>query len=89
PTSCVQPHCDYKNFGICPVISLGDCDPDNGGHIVLWDFQLVVRFPPGALVILPSALVEHSNTPVANDETRMSFAQFMASGLVHWVHNGM
>ncbi|KAJ7585724.1 hypothetical protein C8J56DRAFT_788327 [Mycena floridula] len=83
------PHRDYKNFGICPVISLGDYDPDNGGHIILWDFQLVVRFPPGALVILPSALVEHSNTPVANYETRMSFAQFTASGLVRWVHNGM
>ncbi|KAJ7595887.1 hypothetical protein C8J56DRAFT_775540 [Mycena floridula] len=82
-------HCDYKNFGICPVISLGDFNPDNGGHLVLWDLGLVIRFPPGALIILPSALVKHSNTPVADQETRISFAQFTASGLVRWVHNGM
>ncbi|KAF8188313.1 hypothetical protein K438DRAFT_1972511 [Mycena galopus ATCC 62051] len=62
--------------------------PRPGGHLVLWDLRLVVEFPPGALILLPSATIAHSNIPVADDEERISFTQFTAGGLFRFVDNG-
>lgn len=69
-------------------MAIGKFNDKLGGHLVLWDLRLVIRFPPGSLIILPSALIEHSNTPIAEDETRMSVTQYSAAGLFRWVHNG-
>lgn len=84
------PHCDWANFaaGQCTVTSLGDFDADKGGHLAFWDLGLVVRFPPGSVIFLPSALVRHSNTPIAPHERRYSFAQYTAGGIFRWVSNG-
>ena len=83
-------HCDWGNFscGQCSVTSLGDYNPDKGGHLVLWDLGLIVRFPPGSVILLPSALVRHSNTPIAPHERRYSFAQYTSGGLFRWAYNG-
>jgi hypothetical protein len=88
-TEC-YPHRDWANFscGQCTVTSLGDYDPDQGGHLVLWDLGIVVRFPPGSVILLPSALVRHSNTPIASHEHRYSFAQYSSGGLFRWAQNG-
>lgn len=90
PNTCTLRHRDFLNFaaGACPVFALGKFDPTRGGHLVLWDLKLVIQFPPGSLIILPSALLEHSNLPIQQGETRMSFAQYTAAGLLRWVHNG-
>jgi hypothetical protein len=84
------PHCDWANFapGECVVVSLGDFDADRGGHLALWSLGLVVHFPPGSVIFLPSALVQHSNTPIGPHERRYSFAQYMSGGLFWWVFNG-
>ena len=50
--------------------------------------KLVVEFPPGATVLIPSSLVVHSNTRLQEGEERMSFAQYAAGGLFCWVDNG-
>lgn len=42
----------------------------------------------GAVILLPSAIVEHGNVPVRDGETRMSFTQYAAGGLFRWVHYG-
>jgi predicted 2-oxoglutarate/Fe(II)-dependent dioxygenase YbiX len=55
---------------------------------VLWDLNLVVEFPPGALILLPSATLAHSNIPVAPGEKRASFTQFSAGGIFRYVDNG-
>ncbi|KAJ7773776.1 hypothetical protein B0H14DRAFT_3508724 [Mycena olivaceomarginata] len=83
-------HQDVCNlpFGWCAVQSLGQFDATKGGHLVLWDLKLVVEFPAGAFVLLPSATIVHSNVPVADGEERMSFTQFSAGGLFRYVDYG-
>lgn len=84
------PHCDWANFapGECVVVSLGDFDAKKGGHLALWNLGLVVCFPPGSVIFLPSALVRHSNTPIGPNERRYSFAQYTSGGIFRWVSNG-
>lgn len=48
----------------------------------------MVEFPPNSLVLIPSATVEHSNSPIAKDEERVSFTLFCGGGLFRWVDNG-
>lgn len=88
-TECFK-HTDFANlpFGWCSVTALGNFDPQKGGHLVLWDCHLVVEFPPGATILLPSAILAHSNTTVAPHETRYSFTQYTAGGLFRWVEQG-
>jgi hypothetical protein len=54
----------------------------------LWDLGLVVRFPPGSTIFLPSALIRHSNTPVSAHERRYSFAQYTSGGIFRWIGHG-
>jgi hypothetical protein len=90
PRAICAPHLDFANlgWGWCAITALGDFDPDVGGHLILWDLRLVVRFPPGATILLPSAAIRHSNTPIRNHEHRCSFVQYTAGGLFRWVRNG-
>nr|GAT56089.1 predicted protein [Mycena chlorophos] len=73
-------HRDVLNlpFGWCAIQALGRFDPTKGGHLILWDLKLVIELPAGALILIPSAMLAHSNIPVQNDETRTSFTQFTA-----------
>ncbi|KAL0565683.1 hypothetical protein V5O48_016337, partial [Marasmius crinis-equi] len=84
------PHRDFKNlvFGMCMVYASGDYDYREGGHLILWDLGLVIEFPPGSFIFLPSALLEHSNVCIRDGERRSSMVLFSASGLFRWVHNG-
>ncbi|KAJ7723135.1 hypothetical protein B0H16DRAFT_1737346 [Mycena metata] len=83
-------HRDVLNlaFGWCAIQALGRYDATLGGHLVLWDLELVVEFPHGALILLPSATVAHSNIPVREGEERVSFTQFSAGGIFRYVDNG-
>ena len=84
------PHTDDGNLAQswCSITPLGRFDPTCGGHLVLWDFGLVIEFPPGATVLIPSALIRHSNTSLQAGETRYSMIQYAAGGLFRWVHHG-
>ena len=73
-----------KEPGWCCITALGDFDPTKGGHLVLWDLKLVIEFPPGSTVLLPSAAIAHSNTAIDCREMRCSFTQFTAGGLFRW-----
>jgi hypothetical protein len=55
---------------------------------VLWDSRLVIEFPPGSTILISSAVLTHSNVPVASHESRYSFTQYCAGGLFRWVDNG-
>ncbi|KAJ7838460.1 hypothetical protein B0H14DRAFT_3459304 [Mycena olivaceomarginata] len=61
---------------------------DFGGHLILWDLKLIIRFPPGATILIPSAIIRHSNIPVQPHEKRFSFVQYTAGGLFRWIRNG-
>ncbi|KAJ6451730.1 hypothetical protein C8R45DRAFT_1057096 [Mycena sanguinolenta] len=90
PRVCTFKHRDVCNlpFGWCAIQSLGNFDATIGGHLVLWDANLVVEFPAGALILLPSATIAHSNVPVRDHEERISFTQFTAGNLFRFVDNG-
>ncbi|KAF5353901.1 hypothetical protein D9756_007287 [Leucocoprinus leucothites] len=84
------PHTDEGNLAQswCSITPVGSFDPSTGGHLVLWDFGLVIDFPPGATALIPSALIRHSNTSIAAGETRFSTIQYAAGGLYRWVYRG-
>lgn len=72
---------------MCSVTPYGTYDPTRGGHLILWDLHLVIEFPAGSTILLPSAIVAHSNVKVAKHERRYSFAQYTAGALFRWVDN--
>ncbi|HXC06529.1 MAG TPA: hypothetical protein VNZ86_17355 [Bacteroidia bacterium] len=72
----------------CSVTALGKFDSTQGGHLVLWDFGLIIEFPAGSTILIPSALLVHSNTSIQPDESRCSIVQYAAGGLFRWVENG-
>jgi hypothetical protein len=84
------PHTDQSNLaqGWCSITPLGDFDPRNGGHLVLWDFGLVIQFPPGATALIPSSLIIHSNTTIQPGETRYSIVQYASGRMFRWLNNG-
>jgi hypothetical protein len=90
PRTICAPHLDFANlaWGWCAITALGDFDPDLGGHLILWDLRMVIRFPPGSTILIPSALIRHSNVPIRAHEYRGSFVQYTAGGLFRWVRNG-
>lgn len=55
---------------------------------MLWDLQLVIEFPPGSTILIPSAVLRHSNTAIQKGEERYSFTQYTAGGLFRWVDHG-
>ena len=90
PQTVTVPHTDHANpaYGICAVTALGRFTADTGGHLVLPEFRLIIRFPPGATIILPSAAVIHYNLPIPPTEERFSIVQYTAAGLFRWWAHG-
>lgn len=84
------PHTDNCNLAHswCSVTALGKFDHQTGGHLVLWDFGLVVDFPAGCTILIPSSIIVHSNTAIKAHESRFSIVQYAAGGLFRWVENG-
>ncbi|RXW13449.1 hypothetical protein EST38_g12404 [Candolleomyces aberdarensis] len=84
---CILP-CAAFNFGpqVC-CKALGTFDPEQGGHLVIEELKIFIQFPPGANILIPSALLKHGNTPVGEGEVRLSFTVFCPGGLVRWVDN--
>lgn len=90
PQTVCKPHQDFANlpFGFCAITALGNFDHKKGGHLVLEEYKLIVEFPAGYTVLIPSAIVTHSNKKIAEEERRFSFTQYAAGGLFRWVENG-
>ncbi|KAJ6476549.1 hypothetical protein C8R47DRAFT_985448, partial [Mycena vitilis] len=59
-----------------------------GGHLILWDCKLILEFPPGTTILIPSAAIFHSNIPISKGEHRYSFTQYTAGGIFRWVDHG-
>ncbi|KAI0644333.1 hypothetical protein C8Q79DRAFT_913492 [Trametes meyenii] len=87
PQVVTYPHTDHLNLpaGWCAATSIGQFNHTDGGHLLLWDLKLMIEFPAGSLVLIPSAVLQHSNTTIGHDETRYSFTQYSAGGLFRWV----
>ena len=72
---------------MCAIQPLGNFDYTRGGHIILWELGLIIEFPPYYLLLIPSALITHSNTPIAKGETQVSIAHWCPGGLIRYVDN--
>ncbi|ESK96794.1 hypothetical protein Moror_6666 [Moniliophthora roreri MCA 2997] len=87
-------HYDYENRldGFCAITPLcpsdGRYDYKKGGHLILWDLRLVIEFPPGTTILLPSAIFCHSNVAIGPKERRFSFAQYSSGHLFQYVEQG-
>ena len=90
PRTVTVGHTDHLNLpcGWCSITALGDFNPKLGGHLALWDLKMVIEFPPGSTILIPSAILRHSNTPVGPDERRYSLTQFSPGGIFRWVACG-
>ncbi|PPQ84824.1 hypothetical protein CVT26_012064 [Gymnopilus dilepis] len=82
-------HRDSMNlpFGACAITALGKFDHRTGGHLVLPDLKLIIEFPVGCVILIPSATLVHANIPIQDHEFRASFTQFAAGGLFRFVEN--
>lgn len=91
PNSASYEHNDHGNraAGWCSIYCDGSFDPRYGGHLILRQFGIVVEFPPGSTVLIPSACITHGNIPVREGETRWSFAQYASGGLFRYVEYGL
>ena len=87
PNVWTHKHRDSQNcpFGWCSIQALGNFDHTQGGQLILWEPKLVVDFPSGTVILLPSSIITHSNTPVVGGETRASFTQYATGGLFRYV----
>lgn len=87
--SWTKPHRDLMNLAcwFCSVTALGRYDYTKEGHLILWELMMVIQFPPGSTIFLPSALLTHSNLPVTNG-SRTSFVQYSAAGLYRYARYG-
>jgi hypothetical protein len=90
PSTVSFTHTDPGNLshGWCSITSLGPFDPKQGSHLVLWDLHLIIEFLPGSTILLPSAVLHHSNTPIQKGKEWYSFTQYTAGGLFRWVDHG-
>ncbi|KAJ7019596.1 hypothetical protein C8F04DRAFT_1214299 [Mycena alexandri] len=77
PQTCCIGHRDFGNlaFGWCAVTALG------------WDCKIILKFPPGCTILLPSAAIFHSNIPIRTNECRYSFTQYTAGGIFRWIEH--
>ncbi|KAI0058304.1 hypothetical protein BV25DRAFT_1811115, partial [Artomyces pyxidatus] len=91
PQAVTYPHLDSQNvpYGWCAITALGDFDPVKGGHLYLWELKMVIEFPPGSTILVPSALITHGNTPIQPGETRRSFTLYCAGALMRWHTYGL
>lgn len=83
-------HRDQLNwaFGWCAITALGQFNASRSAQLILWELKLVIDFPHAATILLPSAVITHSNTVVHPDDQRSSFTQFSAGPIFRWVENG-
>ncbi|KAJ7017801.1 hypothetical protein C8F04DRAFT_1278755 [Mycena alexandri] len=83
-------HCDIFNLvhGLCPITSGGHFNHVLGGHLYLRQLRLIIQFPSGATVLIPSGCLDHGNTPIQTGETRYSVTQYAAGGLFRWAAYG-
>ena len=85
PRTVTYRHTDHLNvpWGWCAISAFGRYKL--GGHLILWELGIAIEFPPGATILIPSAVLTHSNVAIAAHEQRYSLTQYTAGGILRWV----
>ncbi|THU84100.1 hypothetical protein K435DRAFT_688228, partial [Dendrothele bispora CBS 962.96] len=89
PRTVLLEHLDHLNYiyGWCSITALGSYDYTQGGHLILFDLKMVIEFPPGWTILIPSSYLRHGNTDIAPGEKRFSFTQYTSGSLFRYVDN--
>ncbi|KAJ7168778.1 hypothetical protein C8R46DRAFT_897578, partial [Mycena filopes] len=74
-------------WGWRALTALGDYNPRWGGELILWDERKVIRFPPGATFLFPSAMTRYSFTQIRAQESCFAFSQYAHAGCVRYAEN--
>ncbi|KAJ6524637.1 hypothetical protein DFH09DRAFT_1286332 [Mycena vulgaris] len=90
PQVVTDTHFDLNNLmhGLCGITAAGDFDHTVGGQIHMEQIKVVIDFPSGSSMLIPSAFIAHGNTPIQEGETRLSLTQYAAGGLFRWIKYG-
>lgn len=82
-------HRDSNNLacGVCAITPLGKFDHQRSAQLVLEEPKVVLEVPPMAVAFILSASCTHSNLPLADGETRISFTQYAAGPLFRYAQN--
>lgn len=82
-------HRDINNlaYGICAITPLGDFDHTQSAQLVLEEPKVIIEVPAVATAFILSASCTHSNLPLTDDETRISFTQYAAGPIFRYVQN--
>lgn len=91
PRTVCKLHLDCRNKPDCWCLiqALGNFNPKRGAHLWLPDLGIFIEFPPGSLIMIPSALLRHGNLALGSKhETRYSFTQYTAGALFRWIRFG-
>lgn len=81
-------HSGHVAGGLSAITALGLFDPKISGLLVLFPFKMIIEFPSGSTVLLPSAVIHHANTALQPGELHCSMTQYCAGGLFRWVDYG-
>jgi hypothetical protein len=89
PQTVCYDHLNFANKAAswCHITATGTYDYKKGGHLVLFDIDKIIEFPPGSHILILSAVMHHGNTPIQPHEKRMGFTQYVAGALFRWVDN--
>ncbi|KAJ7086889.1 hypothetical protein B0H15DRAFT_801511 [Mycena belliarum] len=68
--------------------ALGNYAPTRGGHVIFWDLGIVVCFPSGSTILIPTGVIHYSFVKVREDEFRYSLLQWAGAGISRWLANG-
>ncbi|KAF7320031.1 hypothetical protein MKEN_00787100 [Mycena kentingensis (nom. inval.)] len=90
PQSAAIFHRDWTDAAgeICTAWAGGKFNHKKRGHILFLELKIALEFPPGTLVLFPSAILTHANIPVAPHEQRVSIVQYTPGNLARFVDNG-
>ncbi|KAJ7606769.1 hypothetical protein DFH06DRAFT_920133, partial [Mycena polygramma] len=88
------PHClpatpdRYEPDAWSVLTALGTYSYLSGGHVIIWDLGLVISFPAGSSILIPTGLLRYSFVKVREGETRYSMLQWAGAGVGRWFANG-
>ena len=90
PKTVTLPHYDGKNLatGLCGVMPFGPFNSTKGGHLCLHEARVALEMAPGQVVLIPSAVIRHSNLAVLEGDRRYSITTYTSGHLFAWMENG-
>ena len=86
PKAVCYRHTDAENdpVNLCHITALGRFNPTLGGHIILHTLKIAIEFPAGSTILIPSALLEHSNATIQPGEFRQSLTQWISGAMIRF-----